>query len=66
MKAAGQVLAHPKRYRAAIKGAGKAVATWPRAVLYNPLNAWGKQRELPEAPKQTFRDGYRKHNKRNK
>ncbi|CAG9225363.1 hypothetical protein PSP6_50005 [Paraburkholderia tropica] len=35
-------------------------------MLYNPLNARGKQRELPEALKQTFRDGYRKHNKRNK
>ncbi|CAM2160008.1 MULTISPECIES: lactate utilization protein B [Paraburkholderia] len=66
MKVAGQVLSHPTLYRAAIKGAGKAVATLPRAVLYNPLNAWGKQRELPDAPKQTFRDWYLKHNKRNK
>jgi L-lactate dehydrogenase complex protein LldF len=27
--------------------------------LYNPLNIWGKQRELPEAPKQTFHAWYK-------
>jgi L-lactate dehydrogenase complex protein LldF len=60
MKVAGHVLSHPKMYRIAIKAADKAVATLPRAVLYNPLNVWGKQREVPEAPKETFRDWYLK------
>ena len=31
----------------------------PRFLVYNRLNAWGKQRELPEMPKQSFRDLYR-------
>lgn len=33
----------------------------PRFLVYNRLNAWGNQRELPEAPKTSFRDYYRKH-----
>ncbi|MGT0249412.1 lactate utilization protein B [Burkholderia pyrrocinia] len=64
MKVAGQVLSRPALYRAAIKGAAGAIATLPRAVLYNPLNAWGKQRELPEPPTETFRDWYLKRNKK--
>jgi L-lactate dehydrogenase complex protein LldF len=60
MKVAGRVLSHPPLYRAAIKVADRAVETLPRAVLYNPLNAWGKERELPEAPAETFREWYLK------
>ncbi|WP_188688398.1 lactate utilization protein B [Silvimonas amylolytica] len=58
MKLAGKLLADPKRYRAWSSGAGKALASLPRAFLYNPFNAWGKQRELPEPPKQTFHQWY--------
>ena len=32
----------------------------PRFMVYNRLNAWGKQRELPPMPKQSFREIYRK------
>ncbi|TDG04005.1 lactate utilization protein [Paraburkholderia guartelaensis] len=64
MKVAGQVLSHPKVFRIAIKSADKAVSTLPRAVLYNPLNVWGKQREVPDAPKETFRDWYLKRSKK--
>src|SRR5262245_11112902 len=45
MRLAGKILANPKLYRAAIKTAGKAVGTLPRFMLYNPLNAFGRQRE---------------------
>lgn len=31
---------------------------FPRFMIYNPLNAWGKQRELPEAPKKSFRQQF--------
>ncbi|MBV8468408.1 MAG: lactate utilization protein [Burkholderiaceae bacterium] len=58
MKLAGKVLASPKLYRTAVKGALIAVEGLPRAVLYNPLNLWGRQRELPEAPPQSFHDWY--------
>ena len=30
-------------------------------MIYNPLNAWGRQREVPKAPKQSFREWYLKH-----
>jgi L-lactate dehydrogenase complex protein LldF len=44
--------------------AGK-VARWlvprlPRIALYNRFNTWGRQRELPEFPTQSFRELYRK------
>ena len=58
MHVAGEVLSHPKLYRIAIKAADTAVAKLPRALIYNPFNAWGKQREVPEAPEETFRDWY--------
>lgn len=42
-----------------------AIGRWklrhlPRFMLYNFLNPWGRQRELPPAPKQSFREQYRK------
>ena len=64
MKLAGKVLANPKLYRAAVKTAGTAVAKLPRAVLYNPLNVWGRQREVPDAPAETFHDWYLKRKKK--
>ena len=33
---------------------------FPRFMLYNPMNPWGRQRELPPAPKESFREWYRK------
>ena len=47
--------------------AGK-VARWtvpkiPRFLIYNRLNPWGKQRELPEFPKHSFRELYKKNAK---
>jgi L-lactate dehydrogenase complex protein LldF len=32
----------------------------PRAVLYGPWNAWGRRRELPEAPVESFREIWRR------
>jgi L-lactate dehydrogenase complex protein LldF len=60
MHAAGKVLANPKLYRIAIEGAEMAVKDLPRALIYNPFNAWGKQREVPDAPEYTFRQWYLK------
>ena len=39
---------------------GRKVLSWlPRFLVYNRLNPWGRQRELPVPPKQSFRDMYR-------
>jgi L-lactate dehydrogenase complex protein LldF len=55
MKMAGKLMASPMLFRAAVEAAGTSVEHLPRVMLYNRLNAWGKQREVPAAPKQTFR-----------
>jgi L-lactate dehydrogenase complex protein LldF len=58
MRMAGKVLGSPKLYRAAVEAAGAGVAHLPRFMMYNRLNAWGRQREVPEAPPATFRQWY--------
>jgi len=58
MKAAGALLSQPAAYRAAIAAADTALAYLPRFVIYNGLNAWGKHREVPHPPKQTFHSWY--------
>jgi L-lactate dehydrogenase complex protein LldF len=58
MKAAGALLSQPAAYRAAIAAADTALAHLPRFVIYNGLNAWGKHREVPHPPKQTFHSWY--------
>jgi L-lactate dehydrogenase complex protein LldF len=59
MKAAGELLSRPAAYRAAIAAADAMLPHLPRFVIYNGLNAWGKGREIPHAPKQTFHSWYR-------
>jgi L-lactate dehydrogenase complex protein LldF len=59
MKAAGELLSRPAAYRAAIAATRTALDHLPNFVVYNPLNAWGKGREVPQAPKQTFHAWYR-------
>ena len=58
MKAAGKLLSHPAAYRAAISAADAVLPHLPRFVIYNGLNAWGKHREVPTAPEQTFHSWY--------
>ncbi len=60
MKAAGAVLSHPAIYRAAVETGNAAIGSLPRFVIYNGLNAWGKHREVPHAPAETFHQWYKK------
>ncbi|MFL9991416.1 lactate utilization protein B [Paraburkholderia sediminicola] len=60
LKMAGRLLASPTLYRATVSSMGGALRRLPNFVLYNPLNIWGRQRELPEAPKLTFHAWYKK------
>ena len=60
MKASGALLARPAVYRAAVAGANKALARLPRFVLYNGLNAWGKNRENPTPPAETFHQWFKR------
>jgi L-lactate dehydrogenase complex protein LldF len=59
LKMAGRLLASPTLYRATVASMSGALRRLPNFVLYNPLNIWGRQRELPEAPKQTFHAWYK-------
>jgi len=63
LKMAGKLLASPKLYRATVKSMGVALEKLPNFVLYNPLNIWGLNRDLPDAPKATFHDWYKKNRK---
>jgi L-lactate dehydrogenase complex protein LldF len=58
MRFAGRLLARPRLYRLAIEAAAAGIEHLPRFMLYNPFNAWGRQRELPSSPPTTFRQWY--------
>ncbi|GBR54772.1 lactate utilization protein B [Gluconobacter sphaericus] len=63
MKAAGEVLASPVVYRASLPLGRSALRHLPHFMLYNKLNTWGRKRDIPETPKQTFNEWYRKNRK---
>jgi L-lactate dehydrogenase complex protein LldF len=60
LKVAGNVLSHPELYEIATTMADAALKMLPHFAIYNDLNAWGKHREVPEPPKQTFHQWYKR------
>jgi L-lactate dehydrogenase complex protein LldF len=54
------VLQRPWLYRLVGWLGRAALRRLPRALLYLPLNAWGRQRELPPAPARSFRARFKK------
>ncbi|MGC1276230.1 MAG: lactate utilization protein B [Planctomycetaceae bacterium] len=64
MQAASAVLNRPWLYAFAGK-TGRTLFPWlPRWAVYNRLNPWGKQRDLPPMPKKSFREMWREEGKR--
>ena len=59
-KLAGRLLASPTLYRATVHSVSSALRKLPHFMLYNPLNIWGKQRNLPEAPTESFHAWYKR------
>jgi L-lactate dehydrogenase complex protein LldF len=59
MKAAGFFLSNNTRYNLLGALARWAIRHLPRKLLYLPVNTWGKGRELPVAPKQSFKQWYK-------
>jgi L-lactate dehydrogenase complex protein LldF len=59
MSALGSTLARPALFHSAEAVAGSALEHAPHFLLYNRLNAWGRHRELPTVPQQTFHGWYR-------
>jgi L-lactate dehydrogenase complex protein LldF len=59
-KVAAVVLQHPRLYGMFGRVARAVLRNVPRGLIYNRWNPWGRQRELPAAPKDSFRKLYRK------
>jgi L-lactate dehydrogenase complex protein LldF len=59
MKAVSFVLRHTWLYRFAGGAARWILRRSPRFLIYNRLNDWGRQRELPPAPAKSFRRLYK-------
>jgi len=64
MKGASFLFSNPKMYRLIGKVGRWSMRAFP-LMINNKANPWFKQREMPEAPKESFRDWYLK-NKKNK
>ncbi len=60
MKVAGIVLGRTWLYNLSGKIARRLVPILPRWIVYNRLNDWGKHREIPQFPKNSFRELYEK------
>jgi L-lactate dehydrogenase complex protein LldF len=58
MKGASFVFRHPRVYRFVGAAARTIVPKLPRFLVYNRLNPWGKHREMPEFPRESFRQAY--------
>ena len=58
MKVMGVLLGQPKLFRLLGKIGRTLLPILPRFMIYNGLNAWGINRELPDAPKKSFREWY--------
>ncbi|WP_419728410.1 lactate utilization protein B [Lichenicola sp.] len=59
MKGAALLLARPVAYRAAVTVANAVLPHMPHVALYNRANAWGKGRDVPMPPGQSFHAWYR-------
>jgi len=59
----GRVLASPKLYSQFGRMARWLLRNLPKSLIYNKFNKWGKGRELPEAPKESFKEWYLKNRK---
>ena len=57
MRAISFFLSNPSRLQF-LGWVGRLAQRLPRFVIYNRLNPWGRQREVPDIPRQSFRDWY--------
>jgi len=64
MKVAGYTFGKPVLYDLAGKMARTALKITPDSLVYSSLNVWGKHRDLPEVPKESFKEWYKKNKKK--
>ena len=60
MKLTAAVLKRPWLYRTMGRIVRAALRVLPRPLVYSRWNVWGRRRDLPAAPRQTFRELHRK------
>jgi L-lactate dehydrogenase complex protein LldF len=58
LKMAGIILASSVWYDLSGKMARWSIRNLPRKVVYHPVNVWGRERELPEVPHESFKQWY--------
>ncbi len=57
---AGWALARAGRFRSLGKFGRSAMRLLPHVMLYNRFNSWGKDRDLPDPPTESFREWYQR------
>ncbi|GLB49335.1 lactate utilization protein B [Neptunitalea lumnitzerae] len=62
LKIATKVFKSPSTYDFLGKFARASMKALPRFMMYNKFNDWGKHRELPQPPKQSFKEWYKNKN----
>ncbi|AXX91108.1 4Fe-4S ferredoxin [Malaciobacter molluscorum LMG 25693] len=60
LKSASWLMSHPTLFDIAGKIARKVVPLLPKSILYTKSNVWGKNRDLPQMPKNSFKELYKK------
>ena len=63
MKFAGWLFSRPKLFAITGKLGNLFLKLAPRFLIYNRLNVWGRERELPKVNSKSFSDWYKKHRK---
>ncbi|MFC4870638.1 lactate utilization protein B [Negadavirga shengliensis] len=63
MKFGGMVMSKPRLYDFLGKLARRSLKNSPKGLIYNRFNAWGKKRDLPDVPKESFKEWYQKNRK---
>jgi L-lactate dehydrogenase complex protein LldF len=60
MKLANGIFKSPLAYKISGSLMRNALKSLSNSLIYHPLNIWGKNRNLPDAPKESFQQWYRK------
>ncbi|MFA6756343.1 MAG: lactate utilization protein B [Sulfurospirillaceae bacterium] len=60
---AGWIFKHPKIFDLMGKSTRKIMPLLPRKILYSKTNLWGKYKEMPQIPKNSFKELYIKRQK---
>ena len=59
LRSSSNILSHPGLYRLTGKIMRTFLSYLPKKLIYNSINVWGKSREMPTVPKQSFNEWYR-------